>query len=63
MFRVCNLAIINKIDLLPYLEVEVSRLEGYIRRINPKIHIYKISAKSGDGISEVVYWIVNRLKG
>lgn len=62
MFRVCNLAIINKIDLLPHLEVEVSRLEGYIRRINPKIHIYKISAKSGDGISEVAYWIVKRLK-
>ena len=62
MFRVCHLAIVNKIDLLPYLDVDISRIESYIRQINPKIYIHNISAKSGEGISEIADWISERLK-
>ena len=62
MFRVCHLAIVNKIDLLPYLDVDISRIESYIRQINPKIYIHNISAKSGEGIPEIADWISERLK-
>jgi len=62
MFRVCHLAIVNKIDLLPYLDVDISRIESYIRQINPTIYINNISAKSGEGISEIADWISERLK-
>ena len=62
MFRVCHLAIVNKIDLLPYLDVDISRIESYIRQINPKIYINNISAKSGEGIPEVADWMYEHLK-
>lgn len=54
MFRVCDTAIINKIDLQPYLELDVRMLEQNIRRIHPDCRILKCSAKTGENIDQVV---------
>ncbi|HDP68239.1 MAG TPA: hydrogenase accessory protein HypB [Candidatus Marinimicrobia bacterium] len=54
MFRVCNTAIINKIDLQPYLELDVGILEKNIHQIHPDSRILKCSAKSGENIDQVV---------
>ena len=62
MFRVCHLALINKIDLEPYLDFDSAKLEKNIYSINPKMDVMRISAKREDGISEVADWIENRLK-
>jgi hydrogenase nickel incorporation protein HypB len=62
MFRVCHLAIINKIDLLPYLEIDSSKMKENILQINPKIDIKEISAKNGSGLNNIVEWISKRLK-
>lgn len=62
MFRVCHLAIINKIDLLSYLDINISEMRKNILQINPKIDIEETSAKNGSGINNIAEWIIKRLK-
>jgi len=57
MFRVCDIAIINKIDLLPYLDVDLDVIKKNIKKIKPEIDIIPSSAKSKEGIYEVASWI------
>jgi hydrogenase nickel incorporation protein HypB len=54
MFRVCNIALIDKIDLLPYLKFDVDLLVENIRKVNPQMDIFKCSGLSGEGLLEVV---------
>lgn len=61
MFRVCNLALVNKIDLLPHLDVDIARVEENIKKINSGMDIIKTSAKTGEGIDSVVDWIERNL--
>ncbi len=62
MFRECDLAIINKIDLLPHLDFDVEKLEKNIRRINPNMEIIHLSARTNENIEKLLSWIMNNLK-
>jgi hydrogenase nickel incorporation protein HypB len=57
MFRACELVVINKIDLLQYLEFDVDRLEANILQVNPQATVMRVSAKTGDGIEEFRAWM------
>ncbi len=57
MFAVSDLMILNKIDLLPYLEFDVKRCIEYARRINPDIEIIQLSATTGEGVDRWLDWI------
>lgn len=59
MFRVCDTAIINKIDLQPYLDSDIDLLKKNIKQINPKINLMSCSAKTGENISELAQFIFN----
>ena len=52
MFRHARYAILNKIDLLPYLDFDVKRAIGYARDINPNLDILLTSARTGEGMEE-----------
>jgi hydrogenase nickel incorporation protein HypB len=54
MFRVCNTAIINKIDLLPHLDMNIDTLEQNIKRINPQNQVIRCSARTGENIQMIV---------
>lgn len=56
-FRTSNLLLINKIDLLPYLNFDVKRVEKEARALNPSIRIMKISALTGEGVEDFVDYI------
>lgn len=62
MFEVCDLLIINKIDVMPYFDFDVDKCIEYARNINPKIKVVLISAKEGKGIDQVVDWISSETK-
>ena len=53
MFRACEMVVINKIDLLQYLEFDVDRLEANILQVNPQATVLRVSAKTGEGIEAV----------
>ncbi|RKY48429.1 MAG: hydrogenase accessory protein HypB [Candidatus Neomarinimicrobiota bacterium] len=61
MFRVCSLALVNKIDLLPYLDVNIAKVEENIRRINSNMYVIKTSAKTGEGVDSLVGWMERNL--
>ncbi|HGG59964.1 MAG TPA: hypothetical protein ENK26_08645, partial [Gammaproteobacteria bacterium] len=57
MFHAADLLLINKIDLLPYLEFDIERCIGYARRVNPRIRILPVSAATGEGMDPWLRWI------
>ena len=57
MFRAADLMLLNKCDLLPYLEFDADLAIEYARRINPKLQVIRISATSGEGMAEWLEWI------
>ena len=50
MFRAASLMLLNKVDLLPYLDFDVARCIEYARRVNPAIEVMQVSATNGDGM-------------
>ena len=52
MFRASDIMIVNKIDLLPYVNFDIEKCEEYARRVNPKIRILRVSATKGDGMEK-----------
>lgn len=57
MFAAASLMILNKVDLLPYLQFDVERCLAYARRVNPAIRIIELSATSGAGMDAWLDWI------
>lgn len=58
MFRVCQVAVINKIDLLPHLDFDIQILEENIHKINPMIEIVSCSAQTGEGFDELTKLVI-----
>jgi len=59
MFRVCDTAIINKTDLLPYLDIDINKLIKNITQINPKMKMIRCSAKTGENIPSLADYIIH----
>ncbi|WP_315778863.1 hydrogenase nickel incorporation protein HypB [Bradyrhizobium sp. SZCCHNPS1003] len=57
MFAASSLMLINKIDLAPMLDFDLAQTIEYARRVNPKIEVLTISAKTGEGLSAFYAWI------
>ncbi|MEW6238595.1 MAG: hydrogenase nickel incorporation protein HypB [Candidatus Omnitrophota bacterium] len=55
--RVSAAMVISKLDLLPYVDCDVERMERDALAANPEIEIFKISAKNGDGLDEFLSWL------
>ena len=57
MFYAADLMIINKIDLLPYVDFNMDRCIAFARQVNPSIHIIELSATKGDNFNEWTNWL------
>ena len=57
MFQVCDMVIINKIDVMPYFDFDMEKCMEYIHMRNPKAKIFPISAKTGEGVDAVANWL------
>jgi len=62
MFSVSDLCIINKIDLLPYVEFDVKKCKEYARQVNPNIQFIELSATKGEGMEEWTDWLMTQSK-
>ncbi|MGO3927713.1 hydrogenase nickel incorporation protein HypB [Rhodopseudomonas pseudopalustris] len=60
MFAAADLLLLNKIDLLPHLDFDLAATIEYARRVNPKIEVLTVSAKSGEGLPAFYAWIAKR---
>jgi len=61
MFRAASLMIINKIDLLPYLDFDMAKCRTYARQVNPDLEILELSCRSGEGLDAWYAWLENAL--
>jgi len=57
MFHAADLMLLNKIDLLPYLDFDVEQCIRYARQVNPGIKILQVSATTGEGMDDWYQWI------
>lgn len=63
MFQVSSALLLNKIDLLPYVDFDVERLRENALKVNPRLEIMEISCKTGKGIERWIRWLEERAKG
>ncbi|MEB3310554.1 MAG: hydrogenase nickel incorporation protein HypB [Snowella sp.] len=59
MFRASQVMILNKIDLLPYVNFNVDHCLDYARQVNPHLQIFQVSATTGEGLATWYDWLTN----
>ena len=57
MFRACELVVVNKLDLLPHLDYDVGKFTYYLDQVHPGVARIMCSARTGEGIDDVVRWL------
>lgn len=62
MYEKCHLLVINKIDVMEYFDFNKEKVVEYAKKRNPDIDIIFISAKTGEGVDELVDWILKNVK-
>ncbi len=63
MFRVCHAALLNKIDLLPYLDYDRKAAVQNIRKVNPEIKVFEMSSKTEEGFDAWIRWLKQKYQG
>ena len=62
IFQVCDVLIVNKIDVLPYFDFDMDKLREYALMRNPRLKIFPISAKTGEGVGAWTDWLKNEVR-
>lgn len=62
MFHESRVLLINKIDLLPYLDCDIELMKSRALKINPDLDVFEISCKTGQGLEEWCAWLKKQLK-
>jgi hydrogenase nickel incorporation protein HypB len=62
MFSICDVVLINKMDVAPYFDFDLEKCKEYIHMRNPKAIIIPICAKTGDGIKEWTEWLSQQIE-
>ncbi len=57
MFRACDAVVLNKIDLLPYVDFDVARVTSYAKALKPEVRVFPIAATHGDGLEPLCAWL------
>ena len=63
MFTESEVIVINKIDLLPFLDFDITAFHQAVTGLNPNVKIFQVSCKTGEGIEEWVSWLESELRG
>ena len=62
MFSVCDVVLINKIDVLPYFDFDLEKCREYIRMRNPGARVIPVCARTGEGMKEWTDWLLEQVK-
>lgn len=63
MFTICDVLLINKVDVLPYFDFDMEACCERVKKLNPDIKIIPISARTGEGMAEWYDWLRTEVKG
>ncbi len=62
IFTVCDALIINKLDVLPYFDFDLDKVREYAHMRNPRLEIFPLSAKTGEGFDAWVDWLRRQVR-
>lgn len=62
MFSICDVVVVNKMDVQPYFDFDLEKCKEYVHMRNPKARIIPISAKTGEGVDEFAAWLLDAVK-
>ena len=62
MFSICDVLLINKVDVLPYFDFDMDKCREYVLRLNPNMKIIPICARTGEGVEEFAQWLREQVK-
>lgn len=57
IFTVCDVLIINKMDVMPYFDFDLEKVKEYAKMRNPDLKIFPVSAKTGEGFDAWIEWL------
>jgi hydrogenase nickel incorporation protein HypB len=61
MFRVSDVLIVSKVDYLQFSDFDLNALTERVKKVNPEIHIFQVSAKTGAGMDEWCSWLASKV--
>ena len=61
MFSICDVVLINKMDVMPYFDFNLEKCTQYIHMRNPRAKVIPICAKTGEGVDAFAAWITERI--
>lgn len=62
MFSICDVVVINKIDVMPYFDFDMEKCTEYIHMRNHKAKVIPICAKTGEGVDEFAAWLLSEVE-
>ena len=62
MFREYEVALLNKVDLLPYLHFAKEKAVDFIHQVHPDMPVFEISSKTEQGFEPWIEWLKNKIK-
>ena len=62
MFQVCDVVLVNKIDVLPYFDFDMDKCREYVALRNPNARVIPICARTGEGIDEWADWLKEQVR-
>ena len=61
MFQTCSVLLVNKIDLLPYTDCDMSKVRERVRQLNANQKVFEVSCKTGEGLAPWLSWIEGKV--
>ena len=61
MFREADVLLITKIDLAPYVDVDMAAIAANVRQVNPHVSVLPVSAKTGEGLDVWYEWVLSQV--
>ena len=62
MFSVCDMVVINKMDVAPYFDFDLEKCKEYVRMRNPRAKVLPICAKTGEGVEALAAWLLEEVR-
>ncbi len=63
MFAIAQVMIVNKLDLLPYVDYDIEKVKRQALAINPSLHIFEVSCRTGAGLDTWCEWLETFARG
>jgi hydrogenase nickel incorporation protein HypB len=61
MFREADVLLVTKVDLAPYLDIDLAAIAANVRQVNPQVTVIFVSAKTGEGLDDWFDWVRSQL--